>query len=104
MVEETLSSRQIYQGRAVSLRVDTVKMPGGRKTTREIVGHADCVAIVAVIDSDDVLLVSQFRKPVEHATDAVEVPDPAILADVASGLGALAAQAGQKHSLGNRFG
>jgi len=63
-VEKTLSSRLIYEGRAVKLRVDTVKMPNGRETTREIVEHSDCVAIVAIDEKDNVLLVKQFRQPV----------------------------------------
>ena len=73
MVEEkTLSSRQIYEGRAVKLRVDTVKMPSGRKTTREIVEHIDCVVIVAIDAGDNVLLVSQFRQAVGKAL--LEIP------------------------------
>jgi len=70
--EETLSSKLIYDGRAVRLRVDTVRLPGGRETTREIVEHEDCVAIVAVDGEGNVLLVSQFRKPVEKAL--LEIP------------------------------
>lgn len=70
--EETLSSELIYDGRAVRLRVDTVKMPGGRETTREIVEHSDCVAIIALDDKDNVLLVNQFRKPVEK--ELLEIP------------------------------
>jgi len=70
--EETLSSQLIYAGRAVKLRVDTVKMPSGRKTTREIVEHDECVAVV-VIDADgNVILVNQFRKPVEK--ELLEIP------------------------------
>jgi len=70
--EKTLSSRRIYQGRAVRLRVDTVKLSGGRQTTREVVEHDDCVAIVALDDKDNVLLVKQFRKPVEK--ELLEIP------------------------------
>jgi ADP-ribose pyrophosphatase len=70
--EKTLSSKLVYEGRAVRLRVDTVKTPGGRKTTREIVEHSDCVAIVALDDEENVLLVSQFRKPVEK--ELLEIP------------------------------
>ena len=70
--EETLSSRRIYEGRAVRLRVDTVKLSCGRQTTREVVEHDDCVAIVAVDDKDNVLLVKQFRKPVEK--ELLEIP------------------------------
>lgn len=73
MVEEkTLSSQLIYEGRAVKLRVDTVQMPGGRETTREIVEHGDCVAIIAIDTDDNVLLVSQFRKSVEK--ELLEIP------------------------------
>jgi ADP-ribose pyrophosphatase len=45
---------------------------GGRETSREIVEHADCVAIIAVDDSDNILLVSQFRKSVER--ELLEIP------------------------------
>jgi ADP-ribose pyrophosphatase len=71
-MEKTLSSRLIYEGRAVKLRVDTVKMPNGRETTREVVEHSDCVAIVAIDEDDNVLLVKQFRQPVEKAL--LEIP------------------------------
>ena len=70
--EETLSSELIYQGRAVRLRVDTVRVPTGRETTREIVEHDDCVAIIALDTGDKVLLVRQFRKPVEK--ELLEIP------------------------------
>ena len=70
--EETISSRLVYDGRAVKLRVDTVRMPGGRETSREIVEHSDCVAIIAVDADDNVLLVNQFRKPVEK--ELLEIP------------------------------
>ncbi len=70
--EKTLSSQIIYDGRAVKLRVDTVQTASGRQTTREIVEHADCVAIVAVDADDNILLVKQFRKPVEK--ELLEIP------------------------------
>ena len=70
--EKTLSSQIIYEGSAVKLSVDTVKTASGRQTTREIVEHADCVAIVAVDADDNILLVKQFRKPVEK--ELLEIP------------------------------
>jgi len=72
LAEETLSSRRIYEGRAVNLRVDTVRLASGRQTTREIVEHEEVVAIVAVDDRDNVLLVKQFRKPV--GKELLEIP------------------------------
>ena len=71
-MEETLSSETIYSGRVVKLRVDNVRLPGGRQTKREVVEHSDCVAIVAVDADDNVLLVRQFRKPVEKKL--LEIP------------------------------
>jgi len=70
--EKTLSSQLIYSGRAVRLRVDTVQMASGRETTREIVEHADCVAIVAIDADGNVLLVNQFRKAV--GKELLEIP------------------------------
>ncbi len=70
--EKTLSSRVIYEGRAVKLRIDTVQTADSRQSTREIVEHADCVAIVAIDDEDNVLLVKQFRKAVEK--ELLEIP------------------------------
>ena len=71
-VEKTLSSEIVYEGRVVRLRVDTVQTTEGRETTREIVEHADCVAIIAVDADDNVLLVEQFRKPIER--ELLEIP------------------------------
>ena len=70
--EKTVSSQLTFNGRAVKLRIDTVQTASGRETTREIVEHADCVAIIAVDADDNVLLVKQFRKPVEK--ELLEIP------------------------------
>jgi ADP-ribose pyrophosphatase len=70
--EETLSSRLVYQGRVVRLRVDTVRMPSGRETTREIVEHDDCVAVIALDADGKVFLVKQFRKAV--GKELLEIP------------------------------
>ena len=72
MIEKTLSSQLIFDGRAVKLRVDTVQMADGRQTTREIVEHSDCIAVVAIDADNNALLVKQFRKPVEK--ELLEIP------------------------------
>jgi len=46
------------------MRVDTVEKASGRKTTREVVEHSDCIAVVALDEQDNVLLVRQFRHAV----------------------------------------
>jgi len=70
--EKTLSSQLIFSGRAVNLRVDTVEMPSGRQSTREIVEHSDCIAVIPIDEEDNVLLVRQYRKPIEK--ELLEIP------------------------------
>jgi len=61
--EKTLSTQQIYEGRAVNVRVDAIQKADGKRTTREVVEHADCVAVVALDERDNILMVRQFRHP-----------------------------------------
>ena len=61
--EKVLSSELIYEGRAFTVRVDTIQTVDGRETTRDIVEHSECVAIVAVDSQGKILLVSQYRLP-----------------------------------------
>jgi ADP-ribose pyrophosphatase len=62
LTEETLESKRIFEGKIVNLRVDTVRLPDGRTSTREIVEHRGAVAVVPMLDSERVVLVRQFRQ------------------------------------------
>jgi len=70
--EKTLSSQVIFEGQLVKLRIDTVQMPSGRESTREIIEHQDVVAIVAIDADDNTLLVNQFRQPL--GKELLEIP------------------------------
>lgn len=60
--EKVLSSRLIYSGKIIRLRVDTVRLPSGREATMEIIEHSDCIAVVPVdTKTNEILLVEQFR-------------------------------------------
>jgi len=78
-VERLLSSSRIYQGRIVGLRVDTVSTDSGRLTTREVVERRDTVAVLALDDNANVLLVKQFRYAVGRET--IEIPAGTVDAD-----------------------
>jgi ADP-ribose pyrophosphatase len=58
-----LDSETVYDGRVISLRRDTVAMPGGGDSVREVVTHRGAVAVVALDDEDRVLLLRQYRHP-----------------------------------------
>ena len=64
--EKKIATRQIYNGRAVNIRVDTIEKANDRTTSREVVGHSDCVAVVALDEQDNILLVRQFRYAVDR--------------------------------------
>lgn len=70
--EKVLSSKEIYQGRILKLRVDTVLTADGHKSTREIVAHEPCVGVVAVDNEGNVLLVNQYRSPL--GKELLEIP------------------------------
>jgi ADP-ribose pyrophosphatase len=59
-----LGSETVYEGSMISLRRDTVAMPGGGTSVREVVHHPGAVAVVAVDDEDRVVLLRQYRHPV----------------------------------------
>ncbi len=58
------SSRHIYRGRVLNLRVDELDVEGGRRVRREVIEHPGAVTIVAFDDQERLLLVRQYRHPV----------------------------------------
>lgn len=64
--EKTLSSAYIYQGKIINLRHDKVKLPDDRETIREIVEHPGAVAILALTEKKEIVMIKQFRKPAEE--------------------------------------
>jgi ADP-ribose pyrophosphatase len=61
-----VSGTRVYSGRVVSLDVDEVAEPGGVVATREVVRHRGSVAALAVHDDGRIVLVRQYRYPVEE--------------------------------------
>lgn len=73
MKHETLvTGHHVYRGRVLNLRVDTVRLPDGQQTIREIVEHRGAVAVVALDENDNVLLIKQHRYAVGQ--DLIELP------------------------------
>ncbi len=67
-----LERRQVFSGRVVKLSVERVLLPNGSTSDVEIVRHSGAVAVVAVDDRDQLILVRQYR----HATGEwlLEIP------------------------------
>jgi 8-oxo-dGTP pyrophosphatase MutT (NUDIX family) len=61
---ELLKSEVLYEGRVITLARDTVAMPEGGDSVREVVHHIGAVCIAAVDEEGRVVLVRQYRHPV----------------------------------------
>lgn len=72
LTEKNIDSREIFKGRIIRVRLDTVRLPNGKEGIREVVEHPGGVAILAIDSEDRVLLVRQYRYPFERVM--TEVP------------------------------
>lgn len=60
---ETVASETLYTGKIFALRADEVRMPGDGTARREVVEHYGAVAVAALDDDDQIVLVYQYRHP-----------------------------------------
>ncbi|MFC8620459.1 NUDIX domain-containing protein [Micromonospora purpureochromogenes] len=61
---ELRDRQERFQGRIFSVVTDEVTMPGGDTAKRDYVRHVGAVAVVALDDAGQVVLVRQYRQPV----------------------------------------
>lgn len=69
--EERIDGDVLFEGRMLRIERDTVRLPNGLKSSREVVRHPGAVGIIAVEDQK-VLLVRQFRYAI--AQETLEIP------------------------------
>ena len=74
-----VSSAELVRGRLVTVRTDKVRMPDGELAERDVVIHPGAVAILALDDAQQVLVIRQYRHPVGRLLWEI----PAGLRDVA---------------------
>ncbi len=73
--ERTLTSRRVFEGRLVTVRVDDVLLENGQQATRELIEHPGAVGIIALHGQGSeqrIALVRQFRKAAERSL--LEIP------------------------------
>ncbi len=58
--------QSIYKGRIISVEVANVRLPHGARTKMEVVRHPGSCVIVATPDADHLILVRQYRYPVDQ--------------------------------------
>lgn len=72
LYEKTKSKEQVYSGKIIDLYIEEVELPNKKIGKREIVKHPGAVAVLAVTDEGKMLMVEQFRKPLEKTI--IEIP------------------------------
>jgi ADP-ribose pyrophosphatase len=70
--EKTLNIELIYHGSILNVERLTVELPNGRTAPRDVVRNPGASAIVPVTEDGKIILVEQFRKPIERVS--LEIP------------------------------
>ena len=70
--ETTLKETSIYNGNYLNLINIEVELPNGNLSNRDIIKHPGACAIIPFINENEVILVEQFRKPLERTL--LEIP------------------------------
>ncbi len=70
--EEMISSSEVYSGRLLHVFKDDIILPNGKKSTRELIRHNGAVAVVPLLDNNNVIAEHQFRYPFGKVI--VEIP------------------------------
>ncbi|WP_217700255.1 NUDIX hydrolase [Halobacillus hunanensis] len=65
--EKTTHTEIIYKGKIVQLQVDSVTLPDGQTSKRELIKHPGAVAIIALTEEGKIVFVEQYRKALEKS-------------------------------------
>lgn len=72
LFEKTLDTTQIFDGKVVRLRRDTVLLENGEKALREVIEHSGGVCVLPLNENGEILFVKQFRYPFKSVL--LEIP------------------------------
>ena len=70
--EVKTGSEEIFNGVILHVQRDTVKLPNGNDTVREVIRHIGAVCVIPVLDNGDVIVERQYRYPLDRVI--LEIP------------------------------
>lgn len=70
--EKTITRKELFKGKIIDVYLDDVALPMGGSAKRELVFHHGGVGIIPITKENKLLLVKQFRKPLEKVV--LEIP------------------------------
>ena len=72
LTEKTLEVKEIFNGKIISVTVETVELENGERAKREMVYHSGGVCVVPLTEDNEVIFVEQFRYPYKKVL--IEIP------------------------------
>ncbi len=70
--EKTIKSELVFEGKILKVFFDKILLPNLKEATREKVSHPGAVAIVPVTKENQIILVKQYRYPIDKVL--IEIP------------------------------
>lgn len=70
--EKMLEKEIVFEGNIITVRYDRVTLPDGAPATREFIQHPGAAAIVPITPHGEVILVRQWRYPINQVS--IEIP------------------------------
>ena len=86
LAEKLIKSTMLHAGKMLKYQLDEVVLPNGKKANREVIRHPEAVAVVPFLPDGRIVMVRQYRYPVEQALyeipagklDPGEMPDDCV--------------------------
>ena len=70
--EEQIATQDIFNGVILNVKKDTVRLPNGNISGREVIRHVGAVCVVPVTDDNEIIIERQYRYP--YDTVITEIP------------------------------
>ncbi len=70
--EETLSSKNVYEGCIFTITQDIALLENGAEAQRDVLHHPGGVCVIPITDNNEIYMVKQFRYPFSEVT--TEIP------------------------------
>lgn len=65
LIEKSIEQKEVFNGKVLKMITEIVELPNGKEGYREIVKHPGAVAVLAINDKGNVVLVEQYRRAVD---------------------------------------
>lgn len=71
LIETQVSSKDIFKGFILDVKVDEIKQPDGNIGRRELIRHIGAVCVVPITDDRKVILENQYRYPIAQVVQEI---------------------------------